>query len=247
MGTSYGASKFPSLFNSCILWAPLQHSAGVSGDYDEFPIIPSGVTITNNGTFTKDDLGNNKSVLKFDGSTNYVSLSQTTVFDIFNSDFTVSVWVKFITSTALGFISKYANDSNFMEIDYYNGNNSIGVYATASGVNAQYKCLFVPTIGVWYYITVQRSGSSCLIYINGVSQTVTVTQAFRNTTTISAPLRTGIWHSAIDWYFNGSLKDFMIFTRALSLAEIKLLMNRTNPVTGEGLIPGPYSYWRLTA
>ena len=40
-----------------------------------FPIVPSGVTVTNNGTWTKDDLGNNKSVLRFNGSTNYVSLS----------------------------------------------------------------------------------------------------------------------------------------------------------------------------
>jgi len=53
MGTSYGASKFPSLFNSCIFWFTGQHSAGVSGDIDEFPIIPTGVTVTNNGPLQK--------------------------------------------------------------------------------------------------------------------------------------------------------------------------------------------------
>lgn len=49
----YGAPTFSSLLNSCVLWAPLQHSAGVSGDIDEFPILPSGVTVTNNDTWTK--------------------------------------------------------------------------------------------------------------------------------------------------------------------------------------------------
>lgn len=43
MGNSYGASKFASLMQGCILWAPLSHSSSITGDIDEFPIIPAGV------------------------------------------------------------------------------------------------------------------------------------------------------------------------------------------------------------
>ena len=93
MVTRKGGSNFPSLLDSCVLWAPLQHSAGVSGDIDEFPIIPSGVIITNNGTFTKTSLGNNKSVLNFDGSTNRIALSDNASFTLGTNAFSLAMWI----------------------------------------------------------------------------------------------------------------------------------------------------------
>lgn len=245
MGTSYGASKFPSLFNSCILWAPLQHSAGVSGDNDEFPIIPSGVTITNTGTFTKDDLGNNKSVLKFNETTNHISLSDSTVWNIFNSDCTVSFWLRADAIEHQCFhVSQLIDVNSYFGIGYASGPKFTVVGKISSVTKFDYDIMGVsPTVGTWMHITVIRSGSNLIFYKDGVSQTITVNTAFNETLDIAAPLTIG--YSGYYYGTTGNIKDLMIFNRALSLSEIKLLMNRTNPVTGEGLIDTG-RYWRLT-
>jgi hypothetical protein len=245
MGTSYGASKFPSLFNSCILWAPLQHSAGVSGDIDEFPIIPTGVTVTNNGTFTKDDLGNNKSVLKFDETNNYISLSDITAWNFFNSDCTVSFWLRANAIEHQCFhISQLVDVNTYIGIGYASG-PKFTVVGKVSGVTKfDYDIMGVtPTVGTWMHVIAIRSGSSLIFYKDGVSQTVTTNTAFNESVDIAASLTVG--YSGYYYGTTGNIKDLMIFTRALSLPEIKLLMNRTHPVTGAGLIDTG-RYWRLS-
>ena len=109
-----GAPTFNSLLDKCVLWATLQDSAGVSGGIDEFPILPSGVTVTNNGTFTKTDLGNNKSVLNFNGSTNYISLTDNDAWDVFEDDFTITMWVNYDSISAnKALLSQYVDANNY--------------------------------------------------------------------------------------------------------------------------------------
>ncbi len=242
----YGASTFSSLLKDCVLWAPLQHSAGVSGDIDEFPIIPSGVTVTNGGTFTKSSLGNNKSVLNFDGSTNYISLSDNDAWAFWDSNFTVGMWFRKNTTHNTIFIKQTTDLNNQITFWYISSSNQISLYIKVNGIeNASYVWNFTPSLNVWYHFTIVRSGSTCLIYINGNPQTPsTIYQAFRNTSNIGAVLRIG---SDLVNYHNGNIKDFMIFKgRALTQPEIKLLMNRTHPITGAGLMPANGEYWRLS-
>jgi hypothetical protein len=65
-------------------------------------------------------------------------------------------------------------------------------------------------------------------------------------TEIAAPLTIGYSTYGSTIYGDGNIKDLMIFTRALSQPEIKLLMNRTHPLTGAGLMPATGEYWRLS-
>lgn len=245
----YGGAPFPSLFQNCILWAPLMHSAGVSGDIDEFPIIPSGVTVTNNGSFAKDNLGNNKSVLNFNGSTNYISLSDNAAWDIYDGNFTVAGWINLASSITSNrtLYNQWVGDNNRALIRYrYDDIPFIQLYIIVdSTINAQFSCPFTPSISNWYYIVVQRSNSSCLMYIDGLDQIVTTDQAFRNTTTLAGSLLIG--GNSVSGLMNGMMKDLMIFKgRALTQPEIKLLMNRTHPITGAGLMPAGADYWRLS-
>ena len=243
MGTSYGASKFPSLFQNCILWAPLFHSAGVSGDIDEFPIIPVGVTVTNNGTFTKDDLGNNKSVLKFDGSTNSIRYTNVSSLYFGSNNFTVTFWIKansIIAANNIIFSSQESiGDYSPLLINWGSGFEAMG--SSGASWDLDLTSTVTPVVDTWYYVTITRSGNTFTMHINGISNSsVTYSNSLmtaNNYFYIGSNL-------PVNRYLSGNLKDFMIFTRALSLPEIKLLMNRTHPVTGAGLIDTG-KYWRL--
>ena len=247
MVTRKGGSNFPSLLDSCVLWAPLQHSAGVSGDIDEFPIIPSGVTVTNNGTFTKSSLGNNKSVLNFDGLTNYISLTDNDAWNIWNGDFTIAGWIYPKNSTAINFIfGQISADTT----QYWDARITVNTGAVViMGVNAgterfRYGSTVSFSLNTWYHFVYQRSGTACLIYINGVPQTVATVTVWNGTLDVTAPLRIGEFNTQ---YANCNFKDLMIFKgRVLTQPEIKLLMNRTHPITGAGLIDTG-RYWRLTS
>jgi len=158
----------------------------------------------------------------------------------------VSFWVKFDSISDRGInIGQYVSDTVYWYIKYDN----LAQYYIIKGYNESAVMSYtrgdLPNTGTWYYITVVRSGTDCLIYINAVFNFTTVIVAFGTIPNYAAPLTIGMT-SPLTAFHNGNIKDLMIFTRALSLPEIKLLMNRTHPVTGEGLIPGPYDYWRLS-
>ncbi len=234
MSSRKGASQFSSLMQSTVLWWPGLETT-------EFPIIPSGVTVTPAGTFTKTDLGNNKSVVRFDGSTNYILLTDSTSWNIFESNFTIACNVKFTSVTANRIIcGQYTDANNYWYLGWTTSNTLVLIGMVSGSATFSYSCALTPSTSTWYHITVQRSSSSCLMYIDGVSQSVTETTAFTGTTNIAAVLNIGLSNTT---YMLGLIKDFMTFTRALTLPEIKLLMNRTHPITGAGLLPGGYDYY----
>lgn len=237
MSSRKGAPAFSSLMQSAVLWWPGLETT-------EFPIIPSGVTITPNGTFTKTDLGNNKQVVNFDGSTNYISLADSASWNIFEANFTITCNVKFTSVVANRIIcGQYADANNYWYLGWTTSNTLVLIGMVSGSATFSYSCSLTPSTSTWYHITVQRSGSSCIMYIDGVSQSVTTTTAFTGTTNIAAVLNIGLSNAT---YMVGLVKDLMTFTRALSLPEIKLLMNRTDPITGAGLMPVNGDYWRLS-
>ena len=240
----YGASTFSSLLKDCVLWAPLQHSAGVSGDIDEFPIIPSGVTVTNNGTFTKTSLGNNRSVFNFDGSTNYISLSDNDAWSFGTGDFTMSFWVRFLNSVGTEYIlEQYASSSSRYNVIASNSNGTI-MFGRFTGSWDIKVTNTVFSANTWTLLTITRTSGNAYMYVNGIlDRTDANTTDYIN---ISGALTVGVHNDSPSLYrLNGNIKDLMIFKgRALTQPEIKLLMNRTHPITGAGLLPGGYDYWR---
>ncbi len=242
----YGAPTFSSLLNSCVIWAPLQHSAGVSGDIDEFPILPSGVTVTNNGTFTKTSLGNNKSVLNFDGSTNHITFSDNANFMLGTNAFSLTMWVKLDTVNAIHTLFHlFAATNSGLEL-YTNANAKLCLKVSDTSTAGNMVDVTGSTTLVastWYHITVTRSGSTFTVYLNATSDSTGSSAAsIIDPTTIAIGYRpTG----TPDQYHYGNIKDVMLFNgKALTQPEIKLLMNRTHPITGAGLLPGGYDYWR---
>jgi hypothetical protein len=222
------------------------HSAGVSGDIDEFPIIPSGVTVTNNGTFTKTDLGNNKSVVNFDGSTNYISLADDDAWYWGTGDFTFAYWINPQAMNGRLWYQETTRACPFYIMHY---SNKLHVYLSYDGTNwglNNFTSSATLSNGTWYHITILRSGTTLYYYINGL---------YDNSVSIStntlynepSPVIIGRENNANGNYLCGNIKDLIIWKgRALTQAEIKLLMNRTHPETGAGLMPINGEYWRLS-
>lgn len=220
------------LFRSCVMWFQGYNQTNLG-----FPILPEAVTVTPNGSFTTTSLGNNKSVVNFDGSTNYISLTDNDAWACFDANFTIAMWVKFSSIASIRrLIGQYTDSSNYWQITWNNSLNQFTTNGMISGTsNFSYTCPHTAAADTWYHFVLQRSGSSCLMYINSISQTVTTTQAFRNTTNVAAPLAIGL---ASESLYSGNIKDLMIFKgRTLTQAEIKNVMVKTHPVTGD-----PYFY-----
>jgi hypothetical protein len=196
------------------------------GDHG-FPILPAGVTITPNGTFTSIKGKDGRSYYKFDGSTNYITISDHEIWSMFLNDFTICGWVNFATvAAAKMIIGQYADANNYWMLQWTTG-NTITLTGKISGTDTfSYSCPLTPVAGTWYYyITVERLGSDCIIYINNVSQTVTTTVAFTEVATnISSTLNIGGLNSI---YNLGHIKDLQIFTKALTQDQIGSLMAET--------------------
>jgi hypothetical protein len=216
--------------------------------YDEFPIIPSGVTVTNNGTFTKTSLGNNKSVLNFDGSTNRISLSDNTSFTLGTNAFSLVMWINLSSVNAIHTLFHlFAATNSGVEL-YTNASAKLCLKVSDTStagnmVDATGSATLVAS--TWYHITVTRSGSTFTIYINATSDSTGSSAAsIIDPTAIAIGCRpTG----TPDQYHYGNIKDVMLINgKALSLPEIKLLMNRTHPETGAGLMPANGEYYRLS-
>lgn len=191
-----------------------------------FPILPDGVTITPNGTFTTQKMKDGRNIWKFDGSTNYIAISDHASWSMFLNDFTIAGWVKFDSIAANKvIIGQYTDANNQWYLQWTTG-NIIQLYGiTSSTARFDFSCPLAAVANTWYHIVVQRSGSSCIMYINGVAQTVTQTTAFSATATdIAAVLSIGKINTG---YQTGNIKDLQMFTKALTMDQISALYQET--------------------
>lgn len=258
MGNSTGAPQFPDLLRNCVLWYTGCHSAAVSGDFDEFPIIPSGVTVTNNPVssgWIKDDLGNNKSVMRFDGTANYVSLSDNDAF-YYDADSTVVFWVKLNSIYGTDQVNAIIGQGSVFASLYYIGFSKNGTtysfFWRSRNAGTQNWFMGVSTgisLNTWMCFACVRSGSNVYMYLNGLQGATSAVTG----STLNLSGNISIGHINItdmadfNYYLDGNIKDLMIYKgRALTVPELKLLMARTHPITGLGLMPNNGKYWRLS-
>jgi len=250
MGLTTGSkSQYPNLFQNCVLWWPGSHSSGYTSDIDEFPIVPSGVTATNNGTWTKTDLGNNKSVLNFDGISNYISLTTNSAWNFGSSNFTISFWYKPVSIVSGAICGHKWDNRSWIIYQYSDGKIEFDLSTIGS---SGWSYTITSPIGSivttdWMFFTIVRSGSNVIIYKLGTS-IASSNSVSGSLYSSSNPLQIGADIDTSTVYrINGNIKDLMIWNgKVLSQAEIKMLMIKTHPITGTGLMFGPQSYWRLS-
>lgn len=239
MNRRRGAPLFPALMNDCVLWWPGLETT-------EFPIIPSGVTVTPNGMFTKTDLGNNKQVVNFDGtnSNNIIFGTLGTNFAFGTDPMSMCFWFKVSGSTTHAILSRYTTwDTDLDFYIYFDSSTQYFTYHVLPSTTSPYTISTTTQTPAtdWVHVAfVKGNGGVYTSYLNGVYQeSITNTTAqTNNKSTISMGF--GVTTGMVK-----VLKDLFIFKgRALSLGDIKFLMNRTHPITGRDLLPGGYDYYK---
>ena len=118
----------------------------------------------------------------FDGSGDYLYLSDSNDWDWDTGDFTIDTWVRFVSfpNTAWFYwqgIPGNSGDYQYMQYDTGTSRLNWG-YVSGNVTKAAYSIPWTLSYNTWYHIAFVRNGSSGTFYINGVSQTTTVDTAF---------------------------------------------------------------------
>ena len=143
----------------------------------------------------------------FDGSGDYLIVSQSDDFDFGSGDFTIDFWVNMETESAGSpgpghmLLAQYINEANRITIGINNTSDIISVGRKVSGGwLGDLSWSYTFTIGTWYHIAISRDGGTVNIFINGEKQVTSYEDSdpiFFST----APLYIGYqYYSEIHWY-----------------------------------------------
>ncbi|MBI3189344.1 MAG: VCBS repeat-containing protein, partial [Ignavibacteriales bacterium] len=136
----------------------------------------------NNGTATGTTIVDGKfgKARSFNGSTDYISVPDNSVFNFGNSDFTIECWVKFNgTPVANATFFSQSTDGvggNTQYMQLLSGNNVWFQFydLTGSLIVSNFNS-WTPAANTWYHIAIVRSGTSWMTFINGVKQSAVTT------------------------------------------------------------------------
>jgi hypothetical protein len=236
---SESISDYSSLYSNTLMTGiiGLWHLDEVAGTSTASSVIDRSGN-NNNGTpssMTFGVPGKLSTAASFNGTSSAITISQTNL-PTGNSPFTCSVWIKTTQSTASGYPSlfSYGTPSTGAGIFFSLCNNSdgncnpggtlagramIGPYGNSLGSNVAVND------GVWHHIVATYDGSVYTLYVDGVnsgSKAMTTNLAYSATPTIG--YGGGLYASM--QYFNGSMDEFAIWSRALASSEVNQLYRR---------------------
>jgi hypothetical protein len=190
----------------------------------------------NNGTRTNittwnTDTARYLSSMVFNGSNAYLQLSRT-LGGMYNSDFSLSVWLKPLASKRAIILSDYqASGAGNVAIEltatlqiraWWNGSPDI---KTTNGI----------TVNVWSHVAITKTSTQILFYVNGsLFYTHNQSGGF-STQTSSALARIGDdYRSGTDVDYNGLMSDFRIYATALSADDVKELYETSASIDKNG-------------
>jgi len=226
------------LFTSCVLWFTGRDQTSLG-----FPILPAGVTVTPNGSWTDLTSGVTRPVKNFDGSTNYISLTDNDAWTWYLNDGSICYWTIFDTLSNSGQyrqIAKEIDVNNRWFIGYEHNGRGIMLYGRYNSVNMfnYNSSSFIASANIWYHICFVKSSNIYNIYINGISLTYTIESAWNNLSNVGNQLLNIGRSNIMGCNTNGNIKDLMVFKgRALTQPEIIEIMRLTNPASGRDFAP----------
>jgi len=191
----------------------------------------SGNTITdisgngNNGTllngpvYVKDNLG----VLSFDGTNDFIDLTNKSVAVSGNGARSIFCWVKSTTGGRCIVSTGTANNSQAFNLVTY-GSSKVGVMG--------YNYDFYPTTGAnifdgnWHFVGATYNGAGTLItYVDGIQDNISTGRTYSTTGQNNFIGKSN--HVGSEFYWNGNIAQVSIYNRALTAQEIQQNYNAT--------------------
>ena len=200
----------------------LLHGDGTNGSttITDSEITPKTVTVIGNAHI---DTGYKKfgtGSIVFNGTSDYLTIPDSVNWYFGTNDFTIDTWIKFNPSIYNGGIcgQTYFDSDNSWKFYYSYSSPSLSLqFNVCSGgvYTASYSCPgFTPDLNVFYHIELARHGTTMYMFINGVSQSLTVHTAISTNEIpdFAAPLFVGaVGRTPTTYYYmRGWLDEFRI-------------------------------------
>jgi hypothetical protein len=175
-------------------------------------------TLTNGPAWTA---GKYSNALSFDGANDYVALG--TSFDIAAKPFTISAWINptDYNDWRTIFAKRDSWSQNDMRFNWTLETGDGNVMLQTPTTNLSFS--YVPTRGVWTYLTVVVNANSTDLYVNGVLQQSR--GSFTLGTDAASAVKIGSSQNGTEDNFKGKIDDLRIYNRALNQSEIQTDMN----------------------
>lgn len=187
---------------------------------------------------------NYNSSLKFNGSSNYVTLGTSGSIAEASSAFTVIAWFK-QTAPAAGSVVTIVADTDVANKRFYFQllDGKIRSYVATNGTSANFAGNLTYGFGVWNQVALTYDGSNARSYINGVlDQTVTCTGVC-SASTAGMAIGRGL---ATARYMPGNIARVQYWNaRALSLAEIQEIYFNGADESSASIRSGMTGEWKL--
>jgi hypothetical protein len=159
-----------------------QNNTFVDSSTNNFSITRNGNTTQ--GTFSP--YGSNWSNY-FDGSGDYLTVPNSTAFDLSTSNFTIEGFFYPTVGSSFQSIFAYASNAGASVSDYafqllINSSNGVNFRVVASG-SSSFTTISTSntiTLNSWNYVCVTRTGTSVSVYLNGTTTTGTIASTIRN-------------------------------------------------------------------
>jgi hypothetical protein len=176
----------------------------------------------------------------FDGVDDYINIGS--IYDVDTNDLGISLWVSFDTNASdnqfLTNGSTSMSDQNYFALTYANGGTSKIRFASQGDTWENLYTSSTQSTDTWYYIYIEKVGSTAKIYIDGVLSS-------------SSSDHGGDIGNVYDWVigkghqdqlFDGLIDDLRIYNRALTTDEISTLYDMGSTITHNGT-----SYGKVTS
>ena len=199
--------------------------------------IGTGLANTDNIiTLQQDNIPAN--ALDFDGSDDYVQISDHNTFDM-STTITIEAWINGSDFTSEMSILAKNNHWNFSILS--GGRLAPSIYTSDWNQSQDSRTLSVNT---WYHVAMVYDGSKIISYINGVAQEVLTLDGAMPTSTDDVFMGA---QSASGGYFNGIIDEVRVWSDVRTQSEIQLNMNKDLPGSGHSNLVAYYNMNQGTA
>ena len=147
---------------------------------------------------------------QFNGS-NYLTLADNDDWYFGSGNFTIDYQL-YVTSDSNFAINQKSNDNNYWVVAYNRtAGHTLRLYFVSGGTTlAGYTCPFTPSLSTWYHIAFVRNGANALIFIDGISQSLTTDVSFGVGTMPNYAVDLTIGQDNFGSYYTGNIDELRI-------------------------------------
>jgi hypothetical protein len=167
----------------------------------------------------------------FNGTSQYISLTNNAALNFTSGDFTIAMWVKPTTvtsATAQELLTRgvYGSDGYYVSLGNTGGCCASRYLIVGGTGTVQWTTNISATAGVWQHVVWARTGSAVTIYVNGTAQAMSGT--FQSPTTGTRVAYLAVGDAAGTDFFGGSLDEVRVSSVIRSADWILAQYNNQN-------------------